>query len=654
MDYNGKYFEKDNKIYKLTIGTGNTRKESVQYDGNSTIANTLWNCVLPDVRETENGTMTLAVATANPTKPRAKFMFEGIEYSIVAQEVVLPGTIDFTLAAESSRNQVDDALYNMFAIPVDPVELGITSDMSEIGARPLYIYDGNENVGTVSTFSKNSLALATSLCTALGASDTNSKVYDLQLLPYCPVNLPIRWAGSYYKYIDTTELVENQDFQWIKNSNQDIKGIILYPNKANFSKNITLDIENTSVYYEWQEVINPVMKAQGTHDGLPQYRFDAFPYKVTEGNWELGPNSHNPDDSDLIFEDGLTKEECAYYSMYVPNGNPAIYISSTEFPTPPAGQEYSYTFTGNFKIKVKAHWIIPDRPTETKIKNECDFQRIVSPNYNGMFQFKQCRLDNGIHYINIDCTYKPYVPYIKLNPDFSGLYGKDWNDSTGLICGGDFSIPMLNDAFVNFALNNKNYQEIFARQIENLDVNQQIAREQQQFQGIVSIATAGIGGGAAGAMAGAKVGGGWGAAVGGVAGAAGGTVASYFGYEKDKDWLEQQQGESRSFAIDQHNYQLGNIRALPQSMSKSSPLSYNNKIWPILENFSCTDTEKDVLKNKLKYDGMTIMAVGTLTDYYEEGGFVKGKLIRLPALREDFHVADALYQEVDKGFYIGD
>lgn len=250
MDYNGKYFEKDNKIYRLTIGAGNTRKETAQYDGNSTLANALWNCVLPDVRDTDNGRMTLAVATGNPTKPRAKFMFEGLEYSIVAQEIVLPGTIDFTLAAESSRNQVDDALYNMFAIPVDPVELGINSDMSEIGTYPLYIYDGNNNVGTVSTFSKDSLALATALCTALGANDTNSKVYDLQLLPYCPVNLPIKWAGSYYKYLDTTELVENSDFQWIKNSNQDIKGIILYPNKANFSKNINLNIENTSVYYE--------------------------------------------------------------------------------------------------------------------------------------------------------------------------------------------------------------------------------------------------------------------------------------------------------------------------------------------------------------------------------------------------------------------
>ncbi len=87
-------------------------------------------------------------------------------------------------------------------------------------------------------------------------------------------------------------------------------------------------------------------------------------------------------------------------------------------------------------------------------------------------------------------------------------------------------------------------------------------------------------------------------------------------------------------------------------MSKSSPLSYNNKIWPILENFSCTDEEKEVLRNKLRYDGMTIMAIRTLADYFTAGGFIKGKLIRLPNIREDFHIAEALYQEVDKGFYI--
>lgn len=89
-------------------------------------------------------------------------------------------------------------------------------------------------------------------------------------------------------------------------------------------------------------------------------------------------------------------------------------------------------------------------------------------------------------------------------------------------------------------------------------------------------------------------------------------------------------------------------------MTKSSPLSYNNKIWPLLEFYSCTDEEKEVLRNKLRYDGMTVMAIGTLTDYSVTGGFLKGKLIRLPNLKDDFHLADVIYQEVDKGFYTGE
>lgn len=247
------------------------------------------------------------------------------------------------------------------------------------------------------------------------------------------------------------------------------------------------------------------MLAQGYKDGVPKYWYSSFPYKCQYDTvWDI-----NADD-DLILSGGLSKADCSYISLSYSSGlnKPALLMASTEFPSPPAGQEYSYTFTGNFTIKVRANWLIPDRPVEAKIKNECDFQRIVSPNYNGVFQFKTGRLNEGLHYINVDCTYKPFAPYIKLNPDFSGLYGRDWNDSTGLICGGDFSIPMINDAYTNYALQNKNFQEIFSRQIENLDVNQQIAREQQEFSGIVNIVSAGIGGAGAGAYAGGMAGGG--------------------------------------------------------------------------------------------------------------------------------------------------
>lgn len=180
-------------------------------------------------------------------------MFEGLEYSIVATEVNLPGTISFTMATESNRNKTTDAVYNMFAMPIAPSMLGINSEIIPDNVFPpqLYIADSGDTViATVEMISKTNLTTATELCKALGGSSSASKIYDLQLLPYCPMELPIRWQGSYYKYLATSALTENQDFQWIKNTNGDVKGIIFYPDKANFSKNIPLEIRNESVYNE--------------------------------------------------------------------------------------------------------------------------------------------------------------------------------------------------------------------------------------------------------------------------------------------------------------------------------------------------------------------------------------------------------------------
>ena len=70
--------------------------------------------------------------------------------------------------------------------------------------------------------------------------------------------------------------------------------------------------------------------------------------------------------------------------------------------------------------------------------------------------------------------------------------------------------------------------------------------------------------------------------------------------------------------------------------------------------FSCTDEEKTVLRNKLKYDGMTIMAVGQLQQYATAGGYLKGKMIRLLDINDDSHIAQAIYEEVAKGFYEGE
>lgn len=278
-----------------------------------------------------------------------------------------------------------------------------------------------------------------------------------------------------------------------------------------------------------------------------------------------------------------------------------------------------------------------------KIESQTDIYRLCSPNFNGQFEFSPA-MNGGVEFFNVDCNYKPYNPYIHINPNFKNLYGQDFNDARGLICGGDFSLPQLSNAWSNYQLNNKNYQNIFDRQIENMEVNNAIQRRKETLG--VTLGT--IGGMAGGAMAGSK---------GGVAGIAAGAVVGGIGSAiaggMDMMFNEMQRIEALDYTKDQFGYQLGNIQALPTSLSKTSAFTYNNKIFPILEYYTCTEEEKSALENKLKYNGMTVMRIGTIQEFIQENPtYIKGKLIRLENTGEDFHYVSELAKEFDKGVFI--
>ena len=81
---------------------------------------------------------------------------------------------------------------------------------------------------------------------------------------------------------------------------------------------------------------------------------------------------------------------------------------------------------------------------EKKVRNECDKWRLTSPNYSNYFDFS-AEMNNGVQYFDVDCEYKPFTPYIHINPNFNGLYGSDFNDVRGLICGGDYSLSSIVD-----------------------------------------------------------------------------------------------------------------------------------------------------------------------------------------------------------------
>ena len=657
--YNGQLVVKDNKLYRLEVSPGQYTTHTHYFTGTDNAA-TNW------MRSAASKVQYVDYNDNNPSRKKVQVDFRGKDYQIIAREVMADETVSLNFPVSSARNECIDATYDMFAMPIDPKALGLTVTSDEVVIK--YTNSDSEEVVTdLSFISETQLIMATKLCTALGANSGGSLVYDLQLLPYCPFeDIGIYFENhiygpTYFKWVIDADTFSSSDCTLIYNSatTPEVRGIIFYPKKANFSATVDYVLPNESVHYEWQEIVNPTLLAQGRTGDLTRWTIhEGFPYAVTDGVWELGPNQNNPD-SNVELTDGLTNADCEYISLYVSGSlaggqRPFLSITSEDLPLQPA-DDYSTTITGNFTVRILAHWIVPDRPMDIKIQNECDLYRLTSPNYNSIYEFKKTKLMGGIKSFNIDCTYKPFSPYIKINPNYDDSYYavQDFNDSMGLICSGDFSIPMLSDAWVNYELSNRNYQAIFNRQIQNLDVNNQIAKEQQQFQAVMGSLTGGIAGAAGGAVAGAKAGP-YGAIAGAVVGGVTGTVGGIVGGVKDAQWLERQQVENRSFAIDNFQYQLGNTQALNASITKSTPLTYNNKVWPVLEIYSCKDEEKEVLKNKIKYDGMTVMAIGTLRAYSEEGAHLKGKLIRIEGLDDDSHIAQAIYEEVDKGFYQGE
>ena len=296
----------------------------------------------------------------------------------------------------------------------------------------------------------------------------------------------------------------------------------------------------------------------------------------------------------------------------------------------------------------------PIKSINPKMENETDLYRLVSPNYNGQFEFNASK-NNGVSRINVDCTYLPYNPYIHLNIDFKNLYGKDFDDARGLICSGDFSLAQINDAWQTYQIQNKNYENIFNREIKNLELNNRVAREQQ----IINSALGTITGAASGAASG-STGGPAGAIAGAVAGAVAGGLSSAVAGIADVAYGDILRNEAVDYKQDLFGFQLGNIMAMPQSIGKTTAYTYNNKIYPILEYYTCTEREKKALANKIAFNGMTVMAIGKIIDYinnewsYEEivdKGYIKGKLIRMPEINEDYHIINSIAGELNKGVY---
>lgn len=408
------------------------------------------------------------------------------EYKVYLDQYTVSANV--VISTPENRYHLEDQPYDMFCMPY---------------SDSLKIYQNGVQLTTANS------SLAINLATQIGASTGSGNVYDIQLLPYCPVR--------YCIMDDNTFDVKGSKFDLIKTSDGNTVGILLWATKSSFTLNIYRNIAT----------INP------------------------------------------------------------------------------------------------------------KIENLVDKWRLCSPNFNGQFEFSPA-MNGGVDYFNVDCTYKPFNPYIHVNPNFKKLYGKDFNDARGLICGGDFSLPQVSNAWADYQLNNKNYENIFNREIQNLQVQQKAQRA-----GDIASAFGGIAGGAAGG------------ALAGVGGAVAGAGLSAIGGAMDIAIGDKLRAEAMDYKRDMFGMQMGNIQALPTNITKTTAFTYNNKLFPILEYYTCTIEERNALLDKLRYNGMTVGRIGKIADYLANASdqYIKGRIIRIEGVSDDFHYYKAISDEIYKGAF---
>ena len=282
--------------------------------------------------------------------------------------------------------------------------------------------------------------------------------------------------------------------------------------------------------------------------------------------------------------------------------------------------------------------------SDIKTENQTTFARLVSPNGNGVWEFTPAKLANSNGYstkLLYQMTPMPYQPYIKVEPEnFGRLYGVNYSDTRGLICGGDFSMPQISDSWTTYQIQNKNYEKMFNRQIDSMELQNKWAKRGD----IANVITGTI----SGAVGGAAFGGAAGGIAGGIASAAAGAVDIYAN--------EQIRADKKDATIQQFNWQNENIQALPYGVSKSTNFNSEQPKAPYIEIYTCTDEEKNNFKKYLALRDYTINRYGRLVDYINPNGkrtFLRGTLLRLEGVQDDTHYIAAIADEVKQGFYIG-
>ena len=209
-------------------------------------------------------------------------------------------------------------------------------------------------------------------------------------------------------------------------------------------------------------------------------------------------------------------------------------------------------------------------------------------------------------------------------------------------------MTQIQDQFINYQLQNKNYNLIFDRQMQSMDLKHKIGNEEDIWNVVTGTISGAAGGLTGGALVGGGVGAGIGAAVGGAAALAGGL--------RDISLNKKLRADEADSARTIQSLSIGNIQAMPDTLTKVTAQNQNNKLFPFIEIYRATQIELDAFVNYIKWNGMTVGIVDQLNKWYNPSedastNYIEADIIRLD-IPDDSHIVSEIANELRKGVYI--
>lgn len=609
IGYNDKVIEFDDGLYRINVSVSYAIT-GLFYDSNNTTLSSYITGVINSILAGYSSSIT------NVANYPLQYQLELQRFFVTATKLDdAPGTYKYTFS--STNKALLDAPYKMFAIPYNVSAPGI----------PFY-------VGTTSQADKLVPDKETALAWAMSIiREASTNLYDIQILPYIPE--------------DNLEITKNYTLGVLQSF-----GVNLLSGTENVDFIKLLGTKKTRCY--------------GTHEETNLD--DSFSYIFTYQNDNIkgGSSYENLDIDNSYTRPGTTITNAIIQNINYTTGTVTFLIEGTKTATvetittefsfivvktnTPVNYCYFFekcNFTINKMNAVKDMRLNPvSNVTNYKESNETELYRLTGPNMASSFEFSPAKNGGNLRDYKAYCSYKPFTPFICVAPIFYGLYGGIYDDNRGLILTGDFSLDIITDSWTSYKLQNKNYQLAFDRQIENLEINQEVQRMNEIFSSAAGVLKGGVAGGMAGGMAGGPYG--------AIAGAVVGTVASTVGGILDYTNNQKLRKETIDYTRDQFGYSLRNIQALPRTINKVSSLVTTNKFFPFVEYYSCTPEELQAFQDKIKYNGMSINRIGFIKDFLNPSDttYIKGKLIRNTTIKCNADELSDIANELDKGVFI--